>query len=73
MRCRDSGHIVVWCNSQDLAETLPHACIVAVRECFREVRPYTLQPVVRPRGNAHQQQQPRYLWIFHSWNALEQS
>ena len=65
-RCRDSGHIVVWCNSHGLAETLPHAGIMAMRECFREVRPHTPQP-------AHQQQQPRCLWIFHSWNALEQS
>ena len=40
-RCRDSGHIVVWCNSQDLAETLPHACIMALRECFSEDKPYT--------------------------------
>ena len=34
---RCSGHIVVWCDSQTLAETLPHTGIMTMRECFCEV------------------------------------
>ena len=34
-----------YCDSQNLAKTLPHAGIMTMRECFCEVRSHTPQPV----------------------------
>ena len=71
-RC-GTGNRLVWCDSQDLSQAFPHAGIMTMREGSREVRSHTPQPIIRPRGRAHQQKQPNGLWICHSWDAFKQS
>ena len=42
-----TGNRLVWCDSQDLSQTLPHAGIMTMREGSREVRSNTPQPIIR--------------------------